>query len=284
MGGGRYLNLEDELETAKTLAEEAGREILKIYHSMQRISIETKEDNSPVTIADKRSNEILVGGLGRNFPDYGILSEETVDNHSRLEKEFVWVVDPLDGTRDFIARQRTFTVMIGLAKGGKPVLGVIHSPIEKKTYFAVQGKGAYVHCYDAGNGNRGRRKLEVSPSGELSRMRAMVVRTKPESEGLEQLIQMPFSSISLVGGAGYKAMMVAEGLGEVWYHRGHKCHEWDLCAPSIIVKEAGGQVTDFYGNPLVFNKETPDLQNGILVSNGKKHRELVELLAPLRIS
>lgn len=283
MRGGRYLNLEDELETAKALAEEAGREILKIYHGAQRLSIETKEDNSPVTVADKRSNEILVGGLSRNFPGYGILSEETADNPSRLDKEFVWIVDPLDGTRDFIARQRTFTVMVGLAKEGKPVLGVIHSPVEKKTYSAVQDKGAYVHGYDVEKGNYGRRKLKVSPSREISEMRAMIVRTKPEDEGLEQLIQMPFSSISLVGGAGYKAMIIAEGAGEVWCHRGSKCHEWDLCAPAAIVQEAGGKVTDFYGNNLIFNQKDLQLLNGVLVSNGYCHQRLVDLLAPLRV-
>lgn len=279
-----YLNLENELEIAKGLAEEAGQEILKIYYDMRYLNIETKEDNSPVTIADKRSNEILVGGLSRNFPDYGILSEETVDRPSRLEKEFVWIVDPLDGTREFIVRQRSFTVMVGLAKKGEPVLGVVHSPVEKKTYFAVKGKGAYLNCYGDNKSDRSRRKLNVSSKENVSTMRVSIVRTKPEGEGLEQLMQMPFSGINLIGGAGYKAMMVAEGLGEVWYHRGHKCHEWDLCAPSIIVKEAGGQVTDFYGNPIFFNKETPDLQKGILVSNGKNHQGLVELLAPLRIN
>ncbi len=278
-----YPNLENELETAKGLAEEAGEEILKIFRSLKNLNIETKTDNSPVTIADKASNKILVDGLNSRFPDYGLLSEETLDNPDRLNKEFVWIIDPLDGTRDFIARQRSFTVMVGLAREGEPVLGVVHSPVEKKTYFAVKGKGAYLNCYGDNEGDRIRRKLNVSSKENVSTMRVSIVRTKPESEGLEQLVQMPFSGISLIGGAGYKAMMVAEGSGEVWYHRGHKCHEWDLCAPSVIVKEAGGQVTDFYGDPIVFNKETPDLQNGILVSNGKNHNGLVELLAPLRL-
>lgn len=284
-----YLNLEDELETAKYLAEEAGKKILNIFYSTQNLNIETKTDNSPVTIADNTSNSVLVNGLSSRFPDYGLLSEETLDDLNRLNKEFVWIIDPLDGTRDFIARQRSFTVMVGLARKGESVLGVVHSPVERKTYSAIKGRGARIlyHPYDNQFGDSNlcgtERKTIVSSQEKIPEMRVMIVRTKPESEGFEQLAQMPFSGISLIGGAGYKAMMVAEGSGEVWYHRGHKCHEWDLCAPSIIVKEAGGQVTDFYGNPVVFNKETPDLQNGILVSNGKNHNGLVELLAPLRL-
>ncbi len=273
-----YLNLEDELKTAKGLAEEAGKEILKIFHSTQNLIIENKMDNSPVTIADKASNEIIIRGLGRSFPDYGILSEETADNPQRLEKEFVWIIDPLDGTRDFIRRQRSFTVMIGLARRGEPVLGVVYSPVEKKMYSAIKDKGAYLDGY------WDRQKIHVSPEKNISEMRVLIVRIKPEGEGLEQLMQMPFSGISLIGGAGYKAMMVAEGSAEVWYHRGRKCHEWDLCAPSMIVNEAGGQATDFYGNPLVFNKEMPELLTGVLASNGKNHKGLVETLAPLRVN
>src|SRR3989338_8857950 len=123
-----YLNLGDELETAKGLAKKAGKEILKIFHSTQNLTVETKTDNSPVTIADKASNEILVKGLSNRFPNYGILSEETLDNSLRLKKEFVWIIDPLDGTRDFIARQRSFTVIIGLARWVEPVLGVVYFP------------------------------------------------------------------------------------------------------------------------------------------------------------
>ena len=284
-----YLNLKDELETAKGLAEKAGKEILKIFYSTKNLNIETKSDSSPVTVADKSSNEILIGGLSSRFPNYGILSEETLDNPSRLREEFVWIIDPLDGTRDFIAGQRSFTVMIGLARWGEPVLGVVHSPLERKTYSAVKSKGAYsVHnLFDNPFGDSNlygtERKIDVSSTENISEMRVLIARTKPESEGLEQLIQMPFSGINLIGGAGYTSMIVVEGLGEVWYHRGSKCHEWDLCAPAVIVREAGGQVTDFYGNPLVFNKEVPNLLTGILVSNGKNHEELAKMLAPLRL-
>ncbi|HLC80884.1 MAG TPA: 3'(2'),5'-bisphosphate nucleotidase CysQ [Candidatus Nanoarchaeia archaeon] len=278
------LNLDEELETAKGLAEKAGKEILRIFYSAQNLNIETKTDHSPVTIADKTSNEILIEGLSSRFPNYGILSEETLDNSLRLKKEFVWIIDPLDGTRDFIARQRSFTIIVGLARLGEPVLGVVHSPLEKKTYSAVKGKGAYLCGYESDPHFCGRRKLDTSPKEKISEMRVLIVRKKPETEGLEQLIQMPFSGINLIGGAGYKSMIIAEGLGEVWYHRGSKCHEWDLCAPSIIVEEAGGQVTDLYGNPLRFNKRVPELLTGVLISNGKNHMGLVETLAPLRVN
>ncbi len=211
-----YLNLEDELETVKYLAEEADKEILKIFHSKQDLNIENKTDNSPVTIADKASNKILVDGLCSRFPDYGLLSEETLDNLDRLNKEFVWIIDPLDGTRDFIARQRSFTVMVGLARKGEPVLGVVHSPVERKTYSAIKGRGAHIlyHPCDNpfGDGNLygTERKIIASSHEKVSEMKVMIVRTKLESEGFEQLVQMPFSGISLIGGSGYKAMMIAE--------------------------------------------------------------------------
>src|SRR5256885_6846016 len=135
-----------ELQVALRLAREAGAAILGYYDSPLQIErkIDAEEYTEPVTQADKAANELIVSGLGREFPNDGILAEESVDTERRLSKRRVWMIDPLDGTNGFIARDGDFAVQIGLAIDGVSVLGVVYQPLTDVLYRATRGRGAWV--------------------------------------------------------------------------------------------------------------------------------------------
>jgi len=139
----RKMHVFHELSVAKELAITAGEEILNIYNSHKNFTVERKEDDSPLTLADKKSHQIIYKGLKQTFPKMAVLSEEMVDDYSRLNKSWVWIVDPLDGTKEFIKRNGQFTVNIALTYGGQPVLGVIYVPASKTLYYASKNHGAF---------------------------------------------------------------------------------------------------------------------------------------------
>ena len=132
-----------ELKIAKYAAAEAGRAIMDVYQDMD-VSVEYKSDHSPLTAADKIANKMIVDKLREHFPSYAILSEEEKDDKSRLENDFCFVVDPLDGTKEFIKRNGQFTVNIALAYRNESVMGVVYVPVTGKMYSAAKGYGAFV--------------------------------------------------------------------------------------------------------------------------------------------
>ena len=137
-----------ELGIAKQAAVKAGKAIRDIYDHMADVQIEYKEDNSPLTIADKAANAIIVEMLRTAFPEYAILSEEGKDDRSRLQNAFCFVVDPLDGTKEFIKRNGQFTVNIALAYNHVSVMGVIYVPVAGELYYASEGDGAFLQTED----------------------------------------------------------------------------------------------------------------------------------------
>ena len=134
------MDLRRELETAVALARRAGEGIRALHGT--GLAVENKADESPVTLADREANALIVGGLEAAFPDDAILSEELPDDGSRIGRTRVWMVDPLDGTKDFIRGREGFSVMIGLLDGASPALGVVYQPIGDKLYYATRGGGA----------------------------------------------------------------------------------------------------------------------------------------------
>ena len=131
----------NELKIAIEIAKEAGELLLQYYDT--ELSIETKENNTPVSNADLATNDFILKKLREHFP-YSILSEESVDDNNRLGKEFVWLVDPLDGTKDFIEKTGEFTVVIGLVQNNQLIMGVVYRPTTKELYYAQKGKGAFM--------------------------------------------------------------------------------------------------------------------------------------------
>lgn len=254
-----------ELDIAIKAAKEAGDAILEIYQGNFETS--TKKDDSPITDADLRSNEIIKKILSQT--GYTILSEEDKDDHSRLSQEMVWIVDPLDGTSDFIDKTGEFTVMIALIKNKKPILGVIGWPTERTLFVAQKGCGAFRYSNDEW------KKISVTNMSELSKCRAIGSRhhlSEKEKLFIKKLGIRDFTSI----GSSLKVGKISSGEAEAYITTTNKMKEWDSAASYCIILEAGGKMTDMLGNDLTYNNKEVFHQNGILVTNGLIHEKIIE--------
>ncbi len=253
-----------ELDVAIEAVIEAGNAILEIYGGNYESS--TKSDDSPITEADLKSNEIIKNILSKT--NHIILSEEDKDDQIRLSKETVWIVDPLDGTSDFIDKTGEFTVMIALVKNKKPIVGVIGWPTEKTIFAAQKGRGAFRYS----NGKWG--KIQVTKILELSKCRAVGSRhhlSDIEKMFIKKLGVDNFTSF----GSSLKVGKISSGEAEAYITTTNKMKEWDSAASYCIVNEAGGKMTDMSGNDLSYNNKIVNHLNGILVTNGLIHEKIV---------
>ncbi|MCH7647662.1 MAG: 3'(2'),5'-bisphosphate nucleotidase CysQ [Nitrosopumilus sp.] len=254
-----------ELDIAIKAAREAGNAILEIYQGDFKTS--KKNDDSPITDADLKSNEIIKEVLSQT--EHTILSEEDKDDQSRLSKDVIWIIDPLDGTSDFIDKTGEFTVMIALIKNKKPVLGVIGWPTEKIFFVAQKGSGAFRYSNDEW------KKISVTTLAELSKCRAIGSRhhlSDKEKQFIKKLGIEDFTSI----GSSLKVGKISSGEAEVYITTTNKMKEWDSAASYCIISEAGGKMTDMLGNDITYNNKQVFHQNGILVTNGLIHDKIVE--------
>ncbi len=254
------INSKDVLDTIKELSIIAGEEILKLY--MKEIRIEYKEDNSPVTEADKNANDIIVSGIKKEFPDMGILAEESFDDLSRIEKRYCFLVDPLDGTKEFIKGNDEFTVNIALTEWGKPIGGVIYVPVYKELYYGWKGEGAFSLI----NGE----KKHLHVSKRIGNIRLAKSRTH-HSPMLDELISKNNINHVIVAGSAYKGCLLARGDVEAYYRFG-RTMEWDTAAMEIIVTEAGGIFSGMDGKPLAYNKKNPENPQGFYLLNNKENK------------
>ncbi|MCI0337760.1 MAG: 3'(2'),5'-bisphosphate nucleotidase CysQ [Acidobacteria bacterium] len=261
--------MEKELNIAKELAMRAGDILLE--HYARNTSVDWKGQNDPVTAADRAVSELLVRELKRLFPDDGILSEEARPAPARLSKSRVWIIDPMDGTREFIDHRVEFAVMIGLAIFGKASLGVIYQPISEKMYYAVSGMGAFLERCGVTT------RLHVSPESDPALMTIALSRShnSPQVDFIRDRLGIKGEIRS--GSIGLKVGMICEGLAHLYLHTGKRTYQWDSCASEAILHEAGGLMTNVYGDPLRYN--TSELRNlhGIIASNGQLHDRIVEV-------
>ena len=247
----------------------AGDKILEIYET--DFSTEKKEDDSPITQADIESNKILKEVLGET--GITILSEEDADDKKRLSEEKVWIVDPLDGTTDFVNRTGEFTIMVGLVENQKSVLGLIYWPIKKKMYLAESGKGAF--CY-----NEEWEKIEVIMMAEMQNCHALVSRHHLSEKEKKLLDEMEISVVTSIGSS-LKVTEIASGEAEIYITTTDKMKQWDTCASNCIISEAGGKMTDILGKDMIYNTESVNHENGILVTNGIIHQDALHAVSRL---
>ncbi len=270
--------LEKELETAVALSRKAGESIMDFYAAGVETEQKIFADNfsEPVTIADRTASKIIVEGLIKAFPGDGILSEEEADDEERLSKKRVWVIDPIDGTYGFIEKTGDFAVQIGLAEDGEVVLGVVFMPTENKLYFAVKGAGAWL----IENGGASVR-LEVSGKTDFSDMNLAVSRNHRSPKMERVMKKFGLKSETRRGSVGLKVGLIVRRVCDLYIHLSPRTKHWDTCAPEIILREAGGELTDLFGARIVYN--TPDVNNhnGILATNGAAHASAVTEMKPL---
>ncbi|MDQ1637638.1 MAG: 3(2), 5-bisphosphate nucleotidase [Pyrinomonadaceae bacterium] len=268
-----------EMSVALELAREAGAAILDVYDGP--FEIEQKAgagDLEPVTQADRVANEIIVERLTREFPEDGILAEESIDTERRLGKSRVWMVDPLDGTTGFIEGNGDFAVQIGLAENGECVLGVVYQPLTGVLYRAVRGGGAWVERPEA-DAERAR----VSNHTDLATMRLAASRSH-RSPRMDRVVQS-FGVKQEVrrGSVGIKVGLIVEQQCDLYVHLSPRTKQWDTCAPEVILQESGGKLTDLFGKPLRYNSLEVQNRNGVVASNGVAHAQVIAVLTPLLV-
>lgn len=266
---------ERELTVARALAREAGAIIMRHYaHMDEGIAVETKPDQSPVTIADKEADAAIVAGLRAAFPADATLTEESPDDLARLANPRVWIVDPLDGTRDFLARTGDFCVHIGLSERNEAVLGVVYQPTTDALYFARKGGGAFLEQ----DGQT--RALRTSARSEPGELRVGVSRQALDP-GLEKcLLASGLAPRAARLGGSVKHMAMARGDLDAVLNLSPGEQEWDTCAPEVIMREAGGTITDGDGRPFRYNQENLFRPRGSVASNGRCHPLMLRVIAP----
>ncbi len=266
-----------ELQLALRLAREAGAAVLEYYDTP--LLIEQKQDASdfePVTQADRVANELIVSGIRKEFPDDGILAEESLDTDRRLEKRRVWMIDPLDGTNGFIKRDGDFAVQVGLAVNGEAVLGVVYQPLPGVLYRAVQGSGAWIERTGFAP-----ERATVSDNADLESMRLAASRSH-RSPRMDQVVRaFGFKEEVRRGSVGVKVGLIIERQCDLYIHLSPRTKQWDTCAPEVILTESGGRLTDLFGGPLRYNSPEVKNPNGIVATNRVAHEMVIEKLAPL---
>jgi len=262
-----------ELETAIRCARLAGAAVLRCFGT--DLEVERKAGREPVTAADRESERVILEGLRRDFPEDGFLGEEGADHSSWAGFPRSWVVDPLDGTKDFIARREGFCVMIGLLEDSRPVLGVVYQPVTRATYFAARGHGAWMTRDEV------QIPLRVSAIEDPRALR-LVVSCSHRSPFIDEAKQaLGIDGELRLGSVGLKVGLVAQGERDLYLNPEGHCKLWDVCAPQIILEEAGGRMTDLRGAPMVYGPGALRVQGGVLASNGACHEAVLEALKAL---
>ena len=259
-----------QLETIIDAITKAGDKILEIYES--DFQVEKKDDNSPITKADLESNKIIKESLLQTrIP---ILSEEDADDKSRMDSDKVWIVDPLDGTQDFVNKTGEFTVMVGLVENHVPIMGLVYWPTEKKLFFAEKGLGAFCHDSD------GWAKISVRNVEEVAKSLALVSRHHLSDKEKKMLDHLKIKNTASIGSS-LKVMEIASGRADIYLTNTNKMKQWDTAASHCIISEAGGKMTDITGNDLIYNTESVNHENGLLVTNGLMHEAVVSKISKL---
>lgn len=249
------------LEAAVRLAKQAGDAILEIYDSV--FTVQRKVDQSPLTAADLASHECILRGLREIEPKYPVLSEESgvVPFARRANWEWYWLVDPLDGTKEFVKRNGEFTVNIALIHKHQPVLGVVHAPVLGLTYFAAACCGAFRQ-----RDERPPERIHVRPEASV---RPVVVGSRSHSDRwMEKYLARLGDHELRAMGSSLKFCLVAEGEADL-YPRLGQTSEWDTAAAQCVVTEAGGSVVDLEGKPLQYNLKDSLLNPYFLVFGDK---------------
>jgi len=256
-----------EIKVAKEAALEAGNLILSFYKA--DYEIRDKGYHNPVTTADHASDNRIKEILVQSFPEYGWLSEETVDSKNRLSNERVWVVDPLDGTKEFIEGVPHFVVSIALVENGIPIIGVLYNPVTAELFEASEGNGAKLN----------NKNITCSSEQNLSSM--IILNSRSETKkGLWDPHIKTFKELKPIGSVAYKLGLTAAGKADIFASLRPK-NEWDICAGNCIVNEAGGKLIDLFGKQRIYNQEDTLISPGLIAGEGNAVEKTFSVLKAL---
>lgn len=278
LGEGKFEGLEEILAIARRVGWGAADILRSFYRGNSNdgdLEIQEKKDG-PVTAADVATNHYILEKLqlALGTESFGYLSEETYKTLSDLEKDllinqpWVWIIDPLDGTRDFIDKTGEYAVHIALAYQGRPILSIVAWPEAEKLYYATLGGGTFVETRTGITTQK-----FVSKLNHLQDLSLVASRTHRDERFKQLLNQLPFKAKHYVGSIGCKIATIIEQQADVYISLSGKSapKDWDMAAPELILTEAGGQFTHFDGTPLTYNQGDVNQWGGLMASNGQSH-------------
>ena len=241
------MNPKSLIEPLVSLAIEAGKAILAVYET--DFDVEKKADASPLTKADMASNRCIVQKLAGLTPDIPVITEEAGLPEFEVRRKWLryWLIDPLDGTKEFVSRNGEFTVNIALIENGRPVLGVVHVPVQGKTYVGCAGVGAELR-------ETGKAARRIRVSDRTAKPARVVGSRSHRGSSLDAFLERVGSHEFVEVGSSLKLCLVAEGLADV-YPRMGPTSEWDTAAGQCVLEQAGGHVLKLDGEPLEYNRE-----------------------------
>jgi len=260
-----------ELARAIELARIAGAEAARMQRG--ELQVEMKPGDEPVTVADRRASEIIVAGLANSFPLDPIISEELAPAPGALGAPRFWLVDPIDGTKDFIRGEDGYSVMIGLVCDGVPTVGVVYQPVIDRLFYGTPAGAAMVHQGQT-------QPLTVSDIAEASGVRLVASKSHRSRELDRVKGELGITNELNIGSVGVKLCVIAAGMRDLYVNPAAKTKAWDTAAPEAILVPAGGRLSDLFGNPLDYTKELAH-HHGLVASNGRVHDEVIGKLAPL---
>ncbi|MEB3309463.1 MAG: 3'(2'),5'-bisphosphate nucleotidase CysQ [Snowella sp.] len=280
------VNLEDLIKTVRSVGWGA-MAILRSYYQGKNVdNLEVNEDkkDGPVTSADIAANHYILEKLQAVFsPDiFGYLSEETHQGTEPIPQDWVWIIDPLDGTRDFIDKTGEYALHIALAYKQQPVVAVVGIPEAEKLYFAVKDQGTFVETPDGQV-----QPITVTPNAIADQLTLVVSRTHRDQRFQTLIDRLSFSDRHYVGSVGCKIVAILEKQADIYISLSGKsaAKDWDFAAPELILTEAGGKFTYFNGEPVLYNRGDVHQWGGIFASNGSFHGQLcqqsIEILAEI---
>ena len=261
----------DELRIVADIVQRAGAIPLR-YHRTN-IAVERKEGDEPVTLADRECSDFLVEHITAAFPNDVVISEEAPDDLKRLDAKRVWYIDPIDGTKSFIAGGVGYCVMVGLAVEHRPAVGVLYQPNLGTLLYAAKGGGAWVQR----TGGKPRR-LQCSNLTDPSQARPLA-----KCGGDRAVIRevFGFGETEALGSIGLKLAAMALGACELYVNPSTNCSSWDTCGPEILLEEAGGKLTNLHGHAIEYGNIVTALQEGLVASSGPMHEAFLERLSTL---
>jgi 3'(2'), 5'-bisphosphate nucleotidase len=259
-----------ELACAIALARQAGALVTALRTG--ELGVELKPGDEPVTVADRRASELIVEGVHAAFPDDAVISEELAPERDALSRARIWLIDPIDGTKDFIRGSDGFSVMVGLAVDGRAVVGAVYQPTLDRM-FAASPAGAFVERA----GTRAPLVVSDVSSAVAARLVASASHRSADIDRVKQTLGI--DDEQNIGSVGVKLCLVASGVRDLYVNPTGRTKAWDTCAPQAILERAGGKVTDLFGDSL--DNQELSRARGLVASNGRIHAEVIAKLAPL---
>jgi 3'(2'), 5'-bisphosphate nucleotidase len=270
------IDLAAAAEHALLVAKGAAEIVMRVYATP--FGVDYKGANDPVTDADREANSFIVDALAKRYPGVPIVAEESdpVTFGGYGGADAVWFVDPLDGTREFVAKNGEFAVMIGLAVKGRAAMGVLVCPAEGRSYVGVVGGGAWEVSAEGA-----RKPLRVSSETSLAHATVVVSRSHRPPFFDAAMRAVGAAAVVPTGSSGLKAARVSSGEAEVYLQPGPAGMLWDACAPEAVIRAAGGKLTDARGGDFDYRTQPIVNPRGLVATNGVLHDEVIARLAPV---